>query len=85
MNMPSFEFKPKRDIDADFFTKAMKAQIDLMGTTGEKLIQEYRDRVASTLLSAGICLIPSDHLMDHQYVVSRGVYDAAKKLARGGE
>lgn len=40
-----------------------------------------KNRVADTLLSCGITLIPSDHLLDHQFVVSRGVYEAAKKLS----
>jgi hypothetical protein len=37
-------------------------------------------RCAETLLTAGITLIPCDHLLDHQFAVSRGVYEAAKKI-----
>lgn len=59
---------------------ALRAQLDLMGKTGEKLIEEHRMKCAETLLTAGITLIPCDHLLDHQFAVSRGVYEAAKKI-----
>lgn len=61
-------------------TSALRVQLDLMGKTGEKLIEEHRMRCAETLLTAGITLIPCDHLLDHQFAVSRGVYEAAKKI-----
>ena len=61
-------------------TSALRVQLDLMGKTGEKLIEEHRMKCAETLLTAGITLIPCDHLLDHQFAVSRGVYEAAKKI-----
>jgi len=64
----------------DTLFRSLKAQLDIMGKTGEKLIEEHRSRCAETLMTAGITLIPCDHLLDHQFVVSRGVYDAAKKI-----
>jgi hypothetical protein len=50
---------------------------------GKKFAGEYRDKVASSLLQASLTLIPSDHLLDHQFVVSRKVYEAAKRIAEG--
>lgn len=58
----------------------MRAQLEIMGMTGKKLAEEYRQQVASTLLTANLTLIPSDHLQDHQFVVSRAVYEAAKRM-----
>lgn len=60
---------------------ALRAQMELMGLSGQKLAEEYRMRCASTLLSAGINLIPCEHLSDQMFAVSPGVYEAAKKLA----
>ena len=76
MSNPLIE-KTLRD---DTLFRSLKAQLDIMGKTGEKLIEEHRSRCAETLMTAGITLIPCDHLLDHQFVVSRGVYDAAKKI-----
>jgi len=54
--------------------------------TGKKLAEEYRNKCAAALVGAGITLIPSEDLEDHQFVVSRGVYDAAKRfIKKGGE
>jgi hypothetical protein len=74
--MPSVD----RDIEADTLGRSIKARWDLLKMTGEKLVDEHRMRVAETLLSCGLTLIPSEHLLDHQFVVSRGVYEAAKKF-----
>ena len=60
--------------------RSLRAQMDLIGKTGEKLVEEHRMKCAETLLTAGITLIPCDHLLDHQFAVSRGVYEAAKKI-----
>jgi hypothetical protein len=51
--------------------------------SGQELVERYREDTARTLLSAGITLIPSEHLTDNQFVVSRGVYEAARKIAKG--
>lgn len=40
----------------------------------------YREKTAITLLRAGVSLIPCDYLQDHQFIVSRGVYEAAKRI-----
>ncbi len=60
--------------------RAFLARLQAMGNSAKQLTEEYRFNCAKTLLSAGITLIPSDHLRDHEFVVSRGVYEAAKKL-----
>lgn len=60
--------------------RGLRAQLEIMGMTGKKLAEEYRQQVASTLLTASLTLIPSDHLQDHQFVVSRGVYESAKRM-----
>jgi hypothetical protein len=70
----------EKTVNDDTLMRSLRAQLDLMGKTGEKLIEEHRMRCAETLLTAGITLIPCDHLLDHQFVVSRGVYEAAKKI-----
>jgi len=43
-------------------TSALRVQLDLMGKTGEKLIEEHRMKCAETLLTAGITLIPCDNM-----------------------
>ena len=72
----------ERAIDIDTLQRAIAARWELMTRTGEKLIQENRERTARALLASGLTLIPSDHLLDHQFCVSRGVYDAALKFER---
>lgn len=69
-----------RCIEDDTLGRALQAQLRLMSLTGEKLVEEHRMNAAQALLSAGLTLIPCDHLLDHQFAVSRGVYEAAKKL-----
>lgn len=70
----------ENDIEFDTLRRSLHARMELMVMTGEKLVAEHRQRVAETLLAAGITLIPSDSLQDHQFAVSRGVYEAAKKM-----
>ena len=65
-----------RELSASF-----RAQIDAMELHGKRLVEEYRNDCAKSLLRAGITLIPSDFLQDHQFVVSRGVYEAARQMA----
>lgn len=36
-------------------------------------------RRAESLLQSGVTLIPSDHLQDNEFVVSRELYEAAKR------
>lgn len=71
------------DIANDTLKRGLMANLEVMRLTGEKLTKEYQEKCASTLLQAGIALIPSDYLRDHQFVVSRGVYEAAKRLCEG--
>lgn len=42
---------------------------------------QHRQEMALTLLKIGVVLIPSESLDDHEIVVSRAVYDAAKELS----
>jgi hypothetical protein len=70
----------KKAVSDDTLMRALSTRMDLMGKTGEKLVEEHRNRVAETLLAVGITLIPCDDLLDHQFAVSRGVYEAAKKI-----
>ncbi len=69
-------------MDEDTLRRSMMVRLDLAIKSGEQIVEDYRIKVAETFLLAGITLIPSDHLQDHQYVVSRGVYDAAMKLCK---
>lgn len=68
------------ELKADALSDSFKAQLEVTRLKGEELVREYRMDCAKTLLRAGIHLIPSDLLKDHQFVVSRGVYEAAKGL-----
>lgn len=63
--------------------RRISAQMQAATLSGEKLVKEYRENIAQALISVGITLIPSDYLRDHEYVVSRGVYEAAKNLMKG--
>ena len=80
--MPSRNVKDYlgKTVNDDTLIRSLRAQMELMGKTGEKLVEEHRMRCAETLLTAGLTLIPCDHLLDHQFAVSRGVYEAAKKI-----
>jgi len=75
-----------RDRLANELSRSLHARLEVMQMMGKKVADEYRDRVASTLLEASLTLIPSDHLQDHQFVGSRGVYEAACRAvkANGG-
>jgi hypothetical protein len=46
---------------------------------GRRLHADYLRNTALTLLTGGIHLIPSDDLKDNQFIVSRGIYEAAKR------
>ena len=75
-----------QDRNFDFLGRALREQLDLATKSGKALVEEHRERVAYGLMAVGIHLIPSDHLTDNQFVVSRGVYEAAKRLCeKGGE
>lgn len=71
----------EKTVHDDTLSRGLKARLDLMRLTGEKLVEEHRMRAAGALLSAGITLIPCEHLLDHQFAVSPGVYEAAKKIS----
>ena len=71
-------------IHGDTLGPGLMDRFQAMQLNGEKLIDEHRNGVAEVLFSCGISLIPSDHLLDHQFVVSRGVYDAARKMSVTG-
>lgn len=83
--MPNpFDAYAERAVRDDTLIRGMKAQLDLMTKTGAKLAEEYREKCAYNLMAAGVALIPSDHLQDHQFIVSRGVYEAAKRICENG-
>ena len=42
--------------------------------------QRHLDALAASFGGHGIKLIPSDELKDNEYIVSRGVYEAARRL-----
>jgi hypothetical protein len=46
-----------------------------------KLREDELQRRASVLLDAGTTLIPCEYLMDNEFIVSRNVYEAAKRIA----
>ena len=81
--MPFREDEIREAVDADTFARAFRARLEAAELTGDKLVAEYRHKTAETLMMAGLCLIPSEHLNDNQFVVSRGIYDAAIKIAEG--
>lgn len=68
------------DIQFDLMNRALRAQLDLSIKSGKALVEEHRERMAYGLMAVGIHLIPHDNLLDNQVVVSRGVYEAAKRL-----
>lgn len=74
----------RRELEADTLNRAFRARLDAMRESAGNLLERHRHDAAMALLSAGICLIPSDHLQDHQFVVSRGVYDVARKATEKG-
>lgn len=71
----------RRDIDDNTFARAFKARLEVARMSVEQRIEDYQMKMAETLLMAGINLIPSEHLRDHEFVVSRAVYNAALKIA----
>lgn len=68
------------DIDADRLRRAFLARIQAAAANLEELAEEYRIDTVKTMMAVGISLIPSDHLLDNQFVVSRKMYEAAKRL-----
>ena len=70
----------EHSIDNDTLRRALLARMELAMKTGERLVEVHRDRIAEALLSAGLTLIPSEHLLDHQFCVSPGVFAAAKRI-----
>jgi hypothetical protein len=71
------------DRDTVMRMRRLRARIDAACKSGEAIIEHHRMELANALLMTGICLTPSDHLQDHQFVVSQGVFNAAKKLTDG--
>jgi hypothetical protein len=78
--MPIRDEDISRAISDDTLRRGLLARMQMAMASGEKLVEEHRARVAETLLHAGLHLIPSDHLQDHQFVVSRGIYEAARTV-----
>ena len=74
--------KVERQLESELFDRAFRARLGLIQMSGPKLLNEYRQRLAECLCSVGLTVIPSDHLRDHEFVVSREVYEAAKRMQR---
>lgn len=81
MDRPIYE-EINRDREFQLLQNGFRVQLDLALKSGEALVKEHQERIAYSLLSAGWGLIPSDHLHDNQIVVSRAVYDAAKRICK---
>jgi hypothetical protein len=78
--MTQFDYdQVNRDRLANELKNSLHARLEVMEMMGKKVTEEYREQVARTLLTASLTIIPSDHLQDHQFVVSRGVYEAARR------
>ena len=73
--------KVDRDRLANESKNSPHARLEVMEMMGKKVTEEYREQVAGTLLAASLTIISSDYLLDHQFVVSRGVYEAARRAA----
>ncbi len=78
----SFSSDINNAINQDTLRRSLMARMEDARLSGERITEDYRNKIAETFLLAGITLFPSDTLLDHQYVVSRGVYEAAMKLAK---
>jgi hypothetical protein len=72
----------QRSVDSDIFQRGLKARIEIMQLTGEKLQEEYRCRVAEALLQAGLTIYPSQHLHDNEFVVSCKLYETIKNMTK---
>jgi Ni,Fe-hydrogenase maturation factor len=73
------------EIRGDTLSRAFLARLQAASMSMRELIEQHRHDIAMSMLSTGICLIPSDHLQDNQFVVSRGIYDAARKICNDSE
>lgn len=71
-----------RDVEADVHWRGFLTKLEIAEMCGKQVAEEYRQRIAQSLLECGLTLIPSDHLQDHQFVVSRGVYKAALEVIK---
>ncbi len=69
------------ELEQDMLWRSLRARIDAAQAAGEKLVVEYREKMAYALLSGGMTIIPSTHLRDHEFVVSPGVYEAVKRIS----
>ena len=81
MDYPQYD-EINKDREFQLLQNGFRAQLELAMKSGKALIEEHQERIAYSLMSAGWNLIPSDHLLDTQIVVSRGVYDAAKRICK---
>lgn len=75
----------QKAITQDVHIKALRALSQVGADAAAKLRAQHQEAVASCLLASGVNLIPSEHLSDNQFVVSRGVYEAAKRIIKDDE
>lgn len=79
MNKPTY-LLVNEDREQELLQRGLRAQLELAMKSGGELVKEHRERMAYSLMAAGVTLIPSEHLIDTQIVVSQGIYDAAKRI-----
>lgn len=80
--MPSEE-QIDESICRDNFERTFRARLQAAGESVNALHERHQHDVAKALLSAGVRLIPSEYLRDDEFVVSMGVYEAAKTTVSG--
>ena len=61
----------QKAITQDVHIKALRALSQVGADAAAKLRAQHQEAVASCLLASGVNLIPSEHLSDNQFVVSR--------------
>ena len=67
-------------LNQDVLKRAFYVRLQASMTPIKDLVEEHREKLAWTLLSSGIMLIPSEYLQDNQFVVSQAVYETAKRI-----
>ena len=69
-------------IDEELLHRGLLSRFEIAMRDAKALAESHQERLATALLESGLCLIPSDHLLDNQFVVSRGVYEAAQRVCK---
>ena len=83
--MPTVEYRPPQTImhySPEEIRSGFKARWEAM-ELAEKLKrkrEEDMESLAAILMQAGFHILPSQHLLERQIVVSEAVYEAAKRI-----